>query len=457
MRFRMRSAPRDPRPIPPPERAPRTSPASSGAPGDCRNSTRSKRSRARARSRNRRRRRNRTACRPSAWAGACEECRSRADRRGSRAASRGPFRPARRGCEAQAPWRARGRSRPRRKRGRSCARPGGERSLRRDLGLRRFLLRRLHGARHLRVVLAAPVGRLGDAEEIELDREAVGVLDEQLVELRLGEVARAAGDLELLQVLHQLVGFRGEESDVVDHAGIVPGRVLRAAEVVELRVRHAGLRHMHLDLAVDAQPIAWERKVRPRHHLESEHLAVEILGALEVVRANKIVVQFGDGHGVSPGVSRQRCGAGAPCLSATLCQRTKYTLRFPKNTGGETKVGKMIELSAADGHKLAAYRAEPKGKPRGGLIVVQEIFGVNGHIKSIADGYATDGYLAVAPAFFDRVERGSDIGYKPPDIVRGRAFIPKMQWDKVMLDAGAALASIKSSGKIGIVGYCWGR
>jgi carboxymethylenebutenolidase len=116
----------------------------------------------------------------------------------------------------------------------------------------------------------------------------------------------------------------------------------------------------------------------------------------------------------------------------------------------------MIELTAADGHKLAAYRAEPKGKPLGGLIVVQEIFGVNSHIKSVADGYAADGYLAVAPAFFDRVERGLDIGYTPADIERGRVFIPKMQWDTVMKDAGAALANVKSAGKAGIVGYCWG-
>jgi carboxymethylenebutenolidase len=119
-------------------------------------------------------------------------------------------------------------------------------------------------------------------------------------------------------------------------------------------------------------------------------------------------------------------------------------------------VGKMIELSAADGHKLAAYRAEPKGKPRGGLIVVQEIFGVNSHIQSVADGYAADGYLAIAPAFFDRVQRGVDLGYAQADIEVGRTFIPKMQWDKVMLDAGAALANIRSSGKIGVVGYCWG-
>jgi carboxymethylenebutenolidase len=119
-------------------------------------------------------------------------------------------------------------------------------------------------------------------------------------------------------------------------------------------------------------------------------------------------------------------------------------------------VGKMIELSAADGHKLAAYRAEPKGKPRGALIVVQEIFGVNSHIQSVADGYAADGYLAIAPAFFDRAQRGVDLGYAPADIEVGRTYIPKMQWDKVMLDAAAGLANVKSAGKIGIVGYCWG-
>jgi len=119
-------------------------------------------------------------------------------------------------------------------------------------------------------------------------------------------------------------------------------------------------------------------------------------------------------------------------------------------------VGKMIELKAGDGHKFSAYRAEPNGKPRGGLVVVQEIFGVNSHIRGVADGYAADGYLAIAPAFFDRVERGLDIGYTPADIERGRAFIPKMQWDKAMLDAAAGLENVKSAGKVGILGYCWG-
>jgi carboxymethylenebutenolidase len=119
-------------------------------------------------------------------------------------------------------------------------------------------------------------------------------------------------------------------------------------------------------------------------------------------------------------------------------------------------VGKTIELTASDGHKLSAYRVEPKGKPRGGLIVVQEIFGVNSHIRGVADGYAADGYLVIAPAFFDRVERGFDTGYTQADVERGRTFPPKLQWDKTVLDAGTALANVKSAGKTGIVGYCWG-
>ena len=119
-------------------------------------------------------------------------------------------------------------------------------------------------------------------------------------------------------------------------------------------------------------------------------------------------------------------------------------------------MGKMIELAASDGHKLSAYRAEPKGRPRGGLIVVQEIFGINSHIQSVADGYAADGYLAVAPAFFDRAQRGVDLGYTQADIEVGRTYIPKMNWDNVIKDAAAGRDEVKSAGKVGIVGYCWG-
>ena len=119
-------------------------------------------------------------------------------------------------------------------------------------------------------------------------------------------------------------------------------------------------------------------------------------------------------------------------------------------------MGKMIELTAADGHKLLAYRAEPAGKPKGGLIVAMEIFGVNSHIRSVADGYATDGYLAIAPALFDRAQRGYETGYSPEEIQRGREMIAKVTVDDALKDVAAALQDVASAGKVGIVGYCWG-
>jgi carboxymethylenebutenolidase len=119
-------------------------------------------------------------------------------------------------------------------------------------------------------------------------------------------------------------------------------------------------------------------------------------------------------------------------------------------------MGTTLELNAADGHRFAAYRADPPGKPRGGIVVVQEIFGVNSHIRGVADGFAADGYVAIAPALFDRVERGLDIGYSQPEIERGRALMQRMSMDDALKDVTAALKAIASAGKIGIVGYCWG-
>ncbi len=116
----------------------------------------------------------------------------------------------------------------------------------------------------------------------------------------------------------------------------------------------------------------------------------------------------------------------------------------------------MIELTASDGHKLAAYRADPSGKPRGAIVVIQEIFGVNSHIKQVADGYAADGYVAIAPAMFDRVQRGFDVGYTPEDIAKGREVRAKVSNDMAMKDAEAAIKAVSSAGKVGIVGYCWG-
>ncbi|HTO47094.1 MAG TPA: dienelactone hydrolase family protein [Burkholderiales bacterium] len=119
-------------------------------------------------------------------------------------------------------------------------------------------------------------------------------------------------------------------------------------------------------------------------------------------------------------------------------------------------MGTTIELAAADGHRFAAYRAEPAGKPRGALVVIQEIFGVNSHVKGVADGYAADGYLAIAPALFDRTERGLDIGYSQPEIDRGRAIMQKVSMDDAMKDVAAAIKTVAAAGKVGIVGYCWG-
>ncbi len=119
-------------------------------------------------------------------------------------------------------------------------------------------------------------------------------------------------------------------------------------------------------------------------------------------------------------------------------------------------MGKWIELQAADGFRAAAYRADPAGTPRGGLVVVQEIFGVNSHVRAVCDGYAADGYLVVAPALFDRYEKGVDRGYTEDDIVAGRELRAKADAGKALADVDAARAVAAGAGKVGVVGYCWG-
>jgi carboxymethylenebutenolidase len=115
-----------------------------------------------------------------------------------------------------------------------------------------------------------------------------------------------------------------------------------------------------------------------------------------------------------------------------------------------------MELVAGDGHVLGAYRAEPAGAPRGAIVVVQEIFGVNHHIRAVADSFARDGYVAIAPAMFDRLERGVDLGYTAETVARGRELKSKATLDGAMADVRAAVAVAARAGKVGIVGYCWG-
>jgi carboxymethylenebutenolidase len=119
-------------------------------------------------------------------------------------------------------------------------------------------------------------------------------------------------------------------------------------------------------------------------------------------------------------------------------------------------MGSMIELTAADGHKFGAYKAEPAGKPRGAVVVVMEIFGVNSHIRAVADGYAADGYVAIAPAMFDRVQRNYECGYTQPEIEVSRGLMQKASLDDALKDVTAAINEVASAGKVGIVGYCWG-
>ena len=118
-------------------------------------------------------------------------------------------------------------------------------------------------------------------------------------------------------------------------------------------------------------------------------------------------------------------------------------------------MGKTIRLMAADGHELDAYRADPPGTARGGLVIIQEIFGVNSHIRSVVDGFAADGYVAIAPALFDRLERGVEYGYDADSVASGRELKGRMSWDDAVIDIAAAVVALSGIEK-GVIGYCMG-
>ena len=119
-------------------------------------------------------------------------------------------------------------------------------------------------------------------------------------------------------------------------------------------------------------------------------------------------------------------------------------------------MGTKITLTASDGFKLGGWRADPPGKPKGGLVVIQEIFGVNHHVRNVCGRFAALGYAAVAPAIFDRIEPNFECGYTASEVEHARTFIPKIDWAKMMLDTAAAIDAAGSAGKVGIVGYCLG-
>ena len=119
-------------------------------------------------------------------------------------------------------------------------------------------------------------------------------------------------------------------------------------------------------------------------------------------------------------------------------------------------MGKQFTLTTADKHQLGAYRADPAGTPKGGMVVIQEIFGVNHHIRVMCDRFAEAGYAAVAPAVFDRFAPNFECGYTPDEIAHARSLLGSLNWDNMMADITAAVADLKSAGPVGIVGYCMG-
>lgn len=146
-------------------------------------------------------------------------------------------------------------------------------------------------------------------------------------------------------------------------------------------------------------------------------------------------------------------------------------------------MGEFTTLMARDGHEFQAYLAAPAptdhatghpwrqgtqpahpartlaadaARPRGAVVVLQEIFGVNGHIRSVTDGFAAEGYTAIAPAMFDRIRRRIELGYTPAEIEEGRGYAQQLKPEEVLKDLAAAVAVVRNSGRVATVGYCWG-
>src|SRR5271156_1726463 len=122
-------------------------------------------------------------------------------------------------------------------------------------------------------------------------------------------------------------------------------------------------------------------------------------------------------------------------------------------------MGSKIKLKASDGHEFGAYVAGPEGPTHSAIVVIQEIFGVNSHIRSVADDYAGQGFLAIAPALFDRVQPDLELKYEQPDIGRGREAATQIGMDNALLDVAAAVlfaAQVSGITKVAVLGFCWG-
>jgi carboxymethylenebutenolidase len=119
-------------------------------------------------------------------------------------------------------------------------------------------------------------------------------------------------------------------------------------------------------------------------------------------------------------------------------------------------MGAWETLMARDGHEFHAWLAAPPGKPRGAIVVVQEIFGLNAHIRAVADQYAAAGFVAIAPSLYDRIGSRVETGYSPEDVVRARGYMLQVKREDAFKDLGACINVVRHAGRVGMVGYCWG-
>jgi carboxymethylenebutenolidase len=157
----------------------------------------------------------------------------------------------------------------------------------------------------------------------------------------------------------------------------------------------------------------------------------------------------------------RRCGSTVVCTGLHLSAHRREIGRnrafsISQKLRQEVTLGKHFTLTANDSHQLGAYRADPAGASKGGVVVIQEIFGVNKHIRAVCDRLAAEGYTAVAPALFDRTQKDFECGYTPDEIANARKFVANPNWDAMLKDTQAAINELKKEGPVAIVGFCMG-
>jgi carboxymethylenebutenolidase len=139
-----------------------------------------------------------------------------------------------------------------------------------------------------------------------------------------------------------------------------------------------------------------------------------------------------------------------------LARANAFLQPRPIRTEEEKSMAQRLSLTAKDGHNFPAYRADPQGKPRGAIVVIQEVFGVNHHIRSVVDRFGDLGYFAIAPAVFDRIEKEFEVGYDEAALATAVAVRKKASVDDMLMDVEATIDYARQFGRVAMVGYCMG-